>query len=249
MRIIHLITTYNEAENVSKLIPKLQKFYLKHPKYDFFTLFVDDSTDTTPDIILQAQKHDRRLKIILGKHQGLGAAAIQGYKYALKKLRPDVIVTNEADFAYDHTQITTMIAKIKQGYDVVVASRHMPGSNTQGWTISRRLNHWVANTFFATWIAGGNYTTDHNGEFRAIRVKGVLDRIRWTNFPTGFAFFNYLLFRLHLLTPKFYEFPITYRFRTAGESKISFNYRYAKKYFQNVWEYACVCIEIRAKVK
>jgi len=171
---------------------------------------------------------------------------VKGYKYALAKLKPQIIISNEADFAYDHTKIPFMIRKVTQGFDVVVASRHVPGGTTaKGWSVSRHLNHWVANTFFASWVAGGNYVGDHNGAFRAIRVKGVLDKMKWTGFPSGFAFFNYLLFKLHTITPKFYEFPVAYHFRTQGESKISFNVKYVKSYLRNISEYILVCLAIR----
>ncbi len=245
MRVVHLITTYNEAENVVLLIPKLQKFYKNHPKIKFVTLFVDDSRDATPKIIKRFQKKDTSILLAPGHSRGLGAAMIRGYHYALARLNPDIIITNEADFAYDHTRIPLMVKKIGEGYDVIVASRHTPGGTTQGWTWSRHLNHWLANTFFANWVAGGNYVSDHNGEFRAIRVKGVLDQITWTGFPSGFAFFNYLLFKLHQITPKFYEFPITYRFRTLGESKVSFNPKYLVSYLKSILEYIYVCLKIR----
>lgn len=245
MRIVHLIPTYNEADNVTELIPQLQQFYSKNSKHKFLTLFVDDSRDATVRIIKQFQKKDKSLLLVPGNSQGLGAAMVRGYRYALSHLKPDIIVTNEADFAYDHTKIQLMIAKIEQGFDVIVASRHVPGGTTEGWTWSRHLNHWAANTFFADWIAGGNYVSDHNGAFRAIRVKGVLDQINWEGFPTGFAFFNYLLFKLHQITPKFYELAIIYHFRIRGESKISFNFKYLKSYLKNVGEYIWVCLKIK----
>ncbi len=245
MHITHLIPTYNEAENVVLLIPSLQKLYSKNPKNEFTTVFVDDSNDNTPKIINAFQKKDKSIKLITGPHRGLGAAVIFGYKYTLKNFKPDIVVTNEADFAYDHAKIPLMVKLIEQGFDVVVASRHVPGGTTMGWTWSRHLNHWAANTLFADWIARGNYVSDHNGAFRAIRVKGVLDQIKWKGFPTGFAFFNYLLFKLHQINPQFYEFPTVYSFRARGESKVSFNLKYLTSYLKNVGEYIWVCLKIR----
>lgn len=245
LTIVHLIPTYNESENVTLLLPSLSKLYRQHAKYRFLTLFVDDSSDNTSEIIISYRKNHKDIIIIKGHRKGLGSAMIQGYRYALAKLKPDIIISNEADFAYEHALIPKMIEKINNGFDVVIASRHVPGGTTKGWTFSRHANHWIANTLFASWIAGGDYVTDHNGAFRAIRVKGVLNQISWKSFPLGFAFFNYLLFRLRIITTKFYEFPVTYHFRTEGESKISFNPKYIKSYFRNIREYISVCIKIR----
>ena len=247
MRVTHLIPTYNESENIRRLLPKLQKFYLRHRRHKFCTLIIDDSTDDTCKLIKQFQKKDPSIISKLGPRQGLGTAMVYGYRYAMRHLKPDIIITNEADFAYNHEKISLMLQKIAVGYDVVVASRHCPGGTTNGWTWSRHLNHWIANTFFATWIAGNSYVSDHNGAFRAIRVKTVLDKIVWFGFPKGFAFLNYLLYVISTKTNRFYEFPTTYHFRTRGESKISFNQKYLLSYLYNIYEYITFCLYIRFK--
>jgi len=60
--VVHLIPTFNEAENIRRLLPSLSKLYKLHPKYKFRTLFVDDySTDGTINIIQQCQKRDKSI--------------------------------------------------------------------------------------------------------------------------------------------------------------------------------------------
>lgn len=216
-------------------------------KYKFLTLIVDDnSPDGTGRVIQKYMLRNRNIVLLKGKKQGLGVAMIRGYRYAMEKLKADIVVSNEADGAYDPNKIPFMIKKIEAGWDVVVASRHVAHGQTQGWTVSRKLNHWVANTFFATWIAGVYQVRDHNGAFRAIRVKGVLDNLDFSNFPIrGFGFFSYCLFRLTKVTDKFYEFPVTYKFRTRGESKVSFNPKYIKTYIKDILEYVFLSLKIR----
>ncbi len=246
MRVVHIIPTYNERENIELLLEQLLKTAKTDKKRRHFILVVDDnSPDGTGDLVKKWMKKDKRINLSVGKKQGLGTAMIRGLKYAMQKLVADVVVPNEADFAFDPKYILPALKKIDQGYDVVVGSRHVGKGNTQGWTLNRQLNHWVANTLFATWVAGIGEVHDHNGAFRAVRVKGVLDKLNFKDYPTGFGFFCYWLYKLTLVTVKFYELPVTYQFRTRGESKVSFNPKYLLGYLHDVGEYIKLAFTIR----
>ena len=168
----------------------------------------------------------------------------RGIKYALNTLKADVVITNEADFAFDPFKIPKLLKKLGEGYDVVIASRHVGEGKTEGWTWERKLNHWIANTFFATWVAGVNEVTDHNGAFRTVRSE-ILRKINWGDMPKGFGFFNYWLYKMIGVTDKVCEIPVTYKFRTKGESKVSFNPKYIWTYLRDVGEYIWVCFKIR----
>ena len=242
-----MIPTYNEIENIDKLLSDLSLRQKKSKKHKIEVLIVDDnSPDGTGEVVKQYQNKNKWIYLLTGKKKGLGSAMIRGYKYALGQLKPDVIVTNEADFAFDFKHLNYMLGSLEKGNDVVVGSRHVGVGKTSGWTVSRRLNHWVANTIFATWVAGVGEVYDHNGAFRAIRVKGVLDKINFDLLKTkGFAFFFYFLYETAKVTNKFDEFPVIYRFRQRGESKVSFNIKYIKTYIRDVFEYMSHAIKIR----
>ena len=247
MRVTIIIPTYNERENIGDLIEKTFKV-VRGKDDDYRILVVDDnSPDGTGDIVQKFKsKFKSKIKLLRAKKEGVGKAMIRGYKYALKKLNPDIIVSTEADFAYDPRYIPQAVAKIKEGYDVVVGSRHVGIGKTEGWTRNRKINHWVANNFFATFVAGVTEVYDHNGAFRAIRVKGVLDKINLSKIDfTGFGFFSYFLFKLTQITDKLYELPIIYRFRKRGESKVSFNPKYFGTYLHDVFEYIILSFKIR----
>ncbi len=246
MRITVIIPTYNEKENIKEIIKKT--FDAVKGKGDEYTVLVvdDNSPDGTGPLIKGLEAKFGRLKLLSGKKEGVGKAMIRGYLYTLRNLKPDIVVSTEADFAYDPKYIPDATGKIKEGFDVVVGSRHVGIGKTEGWTLSRKLNHWVANKFFATWIAGVGEVHDHNGAFRAIRVKGVLDKVDFKKIKiSGFGFFSYFLFKLTQSTDKFYELPITYRFRTKGESKVSFNPKYFMTYLHDVLEYIFLSFKIR----
>jgi len=235
-----MIPTYNEKENITKLLRELSA-------QSFEILIVDDlSPDGTADVVKAFQKKHSNIHLLSHRKEGLGKAMIRGYKYALQKFNPDVIVTNEADFGFSFRHLPKMLAKIKDGYDVVVTSRHVGNGRSEGWTVSRRLNHFLANTFFAGWVAGVDAVKDRNGAMRAVRVKGVLDKLDFNRFPTrGFAFFFFQIYKLSKITDKFYEIPSVFRFRSRGESKVSFNPKYFRTYLADILEYIRLAFAIR----
>jgi glycosyltransferase involved in cell wall biosynthesis len=247
MRITILIPTLNEQENILPLLKDIYSKIKKLPKHKFSILIVDShSKDKTIPLIKSFQKKHKNLHLIFDTQEGLGKAMCIGYQHAIKKLKAQAVITNEADFAFDFKHLPYMINRLNEGFDVVVGSRHVGIGKTEGWTLSRRLNHYTANKIFATWIAGVNQVYDHNGAFRAIRVKGVLDNIDFSCLPSkGFGFFFYSMYLLTELTDKIDEFPVIYRFRQKGESKVSFNKKYIKRYLRDVLEYMKLALLIR----
>lgn len=248
MRVVILIPTYNEIENIEKLLKDLLSITKFTKKHKVQILIVDDnSPDGTGEFVKKYQKKNKDIILLSGAKKGLGRAMVRGYKYAIDKMKADIVVTNEADFAFDiKKHFPKMIEKIGNGVDVVVGSRHVGVGKTEGWTLKRKLNHWVANTFFATWVAGVTEVYDHNGAFRAIRVRGVLDSIGLENIKVGgFGFFFYSIYKLTTVTDKIVEIPVTYRFRKSGESKVSFNSKYFRTYLKDVLEYIVLSFKIR----
>ena len=246
MLVVHIIPTYNEKENIGLFLTALLKIKHQDKRRRHLILVVDDnSPDGTGQLVRQFTLKHRFVYLLSGAKHGLGKAMIRGLVYAVKKLKADVVIPNEADFAFDPKYILPALKKIDQGYDVVVGSRHVGDGRTEGWTISRKINHWIANTLFATWVADVRQVSDHNGAFRAVRVKGVLDKLSFNNYPIGFGFFCYWLFKLTQVTDKFYELPVVYKFRTRGESKISFNPKYLGNYLRDIMEYIDLSFQIR----
>jgi dolichol-phosphate mannosyltransferase len=247
-RVIFLIPTYNEIENIELLLKSLKKLISKLSKYQSLVLVVDDnSPDGTGELVKRWSRKDKKFILLSGEKCGLGKAMIRGYLYAINKLKADIVISNEADFAFDWKHVPLMLKKINEGYDVVIGSRHVGVGKTEGWTLTRRLNHWVANTFFATWVAGVRQVYDHNGAFRAIRAD-ILRKIPLKDLPArGFSFFFYSLYEMTCVTDKFFEFPVVYKFRTRGESKVSFNSRYIKTYISDIFEYATLAFKVFLK--
>lgn len=223
MKVVNIIPTYNERENIRRMLKALIEIAEKNPQYEFAHLVVDDnSPDGTGEVVKEYAKKHKNIKLITGPKKGLGYALIRGYKYAMEKMGADVIIPNDADFQWDPYKIPELLAKIEEGYDVVVASRHIKGGGIEKWSLYRKLNHWLANDIFAGLIAGVSEVKDHSGNFKAIRAANLrqvpLDKIK----ITGFGFQNYILYELSKTGAKFTEVPTIFRERKAGKSKLIF---------------------------
>ncbi len=223
MKVVNIIPTYNEKENIGRMLDALLDIAKKNPKYHFAHLVVDDnSPDGTAEIVKQYMKKYKEIELITGPKKGLGWALIRGYQHAMDKMGAEVIIPNDVDFQFDPYKIPELLAKIDEGYDVVVASRHIAGGGVEKWSLYRKLNHLLANDIFAGIVAGVSEVKDHSGNFKAIRVanlrKVALNDIK----VTGFGFQNYILYELSKTGAKFTEVPTIFRERKAGKSKLIF---------------------------
>ena len=196
MKIAHIIPTYNEKENIAKMIDIINSITKRHSTWTSDIIVVDDySPDGTSSIVKKLQKKYKNVFLLSKKKEGLGKALIKGYDYAVKTLHADVVIPNDADFQWNPDDFPKLIERIENGFDVVVASRHVKGGKVIGWNWFRNLNHNVSNTLLAWWVAGVHEVKDHAGNFKAIRVKGVLDKVRLQNMKNaGFSFQLHILY-------------------------------------------------------
>lgn len=243
MKVIHIIPTYNEQENIGRMIEEINSIGKIYPQWKNDILIIDDySPDGTAKVVYGYKKKHHNVHLLLKKKEGLGRALIYGYKYALNKLKADVVIPNDADFQWNPQDYPKLLEKIDDGYDVVVASRHVAGGKVIGWNWFRKLNHDVSNSFLAWWVAGVHEVKDHAGNFKAIRVKNVLDKVALSGMKNaGFSFQLHILYELSKTGARFTEVPVEFRERRYGESKIGFN-RY---YLRDVIEYIRSAIMIR----
>lgn len=243
MKIVHIIPTYNEKENIGLMIDQLIALSKKHTSWQTHILVIDDSSpDQTGAIVKRYQKKYSNIHLLTKKKVGLGSALIVGFEYAINTLHADVVVPNDADFQWDPADFPKLVSKIEEGYDVAVASRHVKGSGVSDWSAFRRINHEISNSLLAWFLAGVKEVHDHAGNFKAIRVKGILDQIPLSQMRNvGFSFQLRILYELSKTGAKFIEVPVIFHERRRGESKIGFN----KHYIRDVGEYIISSLSIR----
>ncbi|OGG00521.1 hypothetical protein A2Y99_03735 [Candidatus Gottesmanbacteria bacterium RBG_13_37_7] len=243
MKIVHIIPTYNEKENIGKMITELINIGKKFSAWKSEILIVDDnSPDGTGKVVLNYKIKYPHIHLITRKKEGLGKALIDGYEFAINKLHADIVVPNDADFQWNPKDFPKLVKKIEEGYDVAVGSRHIPGGKVIGWNWFRKLNHEISNSILAWWVAGVHEVIDHAGNFKAIRVKNILDKVQLRKINNaGFSFQLHILYELSKTGAKFIEVPMVFKERRFGKSKIGFN-RY---YIRDVIEYIKSSIQIR----
>ena len=245
--VVNIIPTYNEAENVLPMLRALAEVERDNPAFRFSTLVVDDrSPDGTGELVAGYARTHPEVTLLSKPREGLGRAMKAGYQHAIGELGADIVVTLDCDFQWNPADIPLLLEVIDQGNDVALASRHANGGSLRGWPLGRRITHWIANFFFATVVAGSWEVRDHNGNFRAIRVAGILDRIEWEANPVrGYAFFNALIYELSKLGARFREIPVGFRWRERGETKVGFSPKYLRTFVRDTLEYIGVCCRIR----
>jgi dolichol-phosphate mannosyltransferase len=139
-KVIVVLPAYNEQENLPGLLDNLAEA-LADASLNFEIVVVDDgSSDATPDILsqrgtqlpLRVQRHER--------NQGLGGTIRDGLFFANQLAgAKDVVLTMDADETHTPGLILRMVRMIKEGHDVVIASRYQPGARVIGLSWHRRV--------------------------------------------------------------------------------------------------------------
>lgn len=220
MRIVLIIPTYNERENIGRLIDQLQEVFRPLP-HEMQILVVDDSSpDGTASVVRERQSRASNVHLLEGSKQGLGAAYIRGMRHALDELGADAVFEMDADFSHKPADVPRLIAALEQGADFVIGSRYVRGGTIpKEWAIYRRLNSRFGN-LVARYVAGIYRVHDCTAGFRAIRGT-VLRGIDMQAFRIqGYAFQIALLHAAVAEGAKVVELPVDFVDRTAGESKL-----------------------------
>lgn len=145
-----MLPAFNEESSLKTLLDRTH-LAMMETRSTYEVIVVDDgSTDRTLDI---AESLADQYPITIVKHStnlGLGAAIRDGLVEACGASAPDdVIVTLDADNTHTPELIVRMNRMIREGHDVVIASRYQRGGRTIGLPLSRRLVSWAANLFLA----------------------------------------------------------------------------------------------------
>jgi len=234
MKVVNMLATYNEKDNIEPMVETLEKIAQKNKKYDFVTLVVDShSPDGTGEIVKDLAKRKKNL-FLLETPRGLGISLIQGFQYAISKLKADIVIPNDCDFQWDPEMIPGLLKKIEQGYDVVVPSRHAKGGR-DNFNAFRKLTHFISNTLVNYYWGGIREVHDLAGNFKAIRVKNILDKVALDRLNVrGYVIQSTMIYELSKTQAKFIEIPAIYGDRRAGQAKVGFNTQFIKDIFETV---------------
>ena len=214
MRCLVIIPTYNEKDNIERLIPKV---LAKSEELDL--LVVDDnSPDKTFQLVENIARDNPSVSLIKRKGKlGLGSAYVAGFKYAIEK-GYDCIIQMDADFSHNPKDITKLLKGIERN-DCVIGSRYISGINVVNWSFFRLFISYMASHYVR--IITGLPVKDPTGGFKCIKISTLktinLDKI----LSDGYSFQIEMTYRIWLKNFSIKEIPIIFTERQAGKSKLS----------------------------
>jgi dolichol-phosphate mannosyltransferase len=206
--------TYNEAENVERIIPDVLS---RSPELD--VLVIDDnSPDRTGDMVERMAGANPRIHLVRrpGK-QGLGTAYVAGFRYALEHAY-DYCFEMDSDFSHPPEKIPEMIGLLRD-YDLVIGSRYCDGVSVVNWPMKRLLLSFAACTYAR--VMTGCPVRDLTAGFKAYRT----DMLRRLDLGAlkedGYGFQIEVVFNIWRRGGRIKETPIVFTERRAGVSKMS----------------------------
>lgn len=213
---IVIIPTYNEKENIEKIIRKV--FSLS---FSYHILIIDDgSPDGTGAIVKSLQtEFDERLHLEerTGK-LGLGTAYIHGFKWCLER-DYEYIFEMDADFSHNPKDLIKLRQACVEGADLAIGSRYIKGVNVVNWPMKRVLISYFASGYVR--LITGTDIRDATAGFVCYKRKVLqtipLNKIKFV----GYAFQIEMKFTAVKYGFNVVEVPIIFTDRTEGTSKMS----------------------------
>jgi dolichol-phosphate mannosyltransferase len=209
-----IVPTFNEADNVGELIPRILE---QDPGID--VLVVDDnSSDGTGRIVDEIRNGEPRVHILhRPTKMGLGTAYVAGFRHALEH-GYDYVFEMDADFSHDPDSLPAFLEAI-QDADLVVGSRYLNGVTVVNWPLSRLILSYSANLYtrLITWMP----VKDATGGFKCFR-RTTLESIDLASVHSdGYGFQIEMNFKVWRQGLRVKEIPILFVDRRVGISKMN----------------------------
>jgi dolichol-phosphate mannosyltransferase len=216
MKSLVIIPTYNEKDNIERMIRKVLSL-----KPGYHLLIIDDgSPDGTARIVKELMNEYNNCLHIIEREskQGLGTAYITGFKWAKENLY-DIIFEMDADFSHNPDDLVRLHEACMNGADLAIGSRYIKGVNVVNWPMKRVLMSYFASIYVR--MITGMKIMDSTAGFKCYK-RHVLDAIDLDNIRfKGYAFQIEMKFIAWKLGFNIVEVPIVFTERTEGASKMS----------------------------
>ncbi len=210
-----VIPTYNEAENIDAMLDRLLALPI-----DTEILVVDDSSSDGTDkmVLVKAQDFPGRVHLLSRPvKDGLGAAYLAGFHWALDSGEYESVVQMDADFSHDPADVPRLVAYLEDA-DLVIGSRYVQGGGVTDWSLGREaLSKW-GNAYSRAVL--GVRVRDLTGGFKAWRTS-LLSDLNWVACnANGYGFQIQTTVIALSLGARVMEIPIIFRDRQYGASKM-----------------------------
>lgn len=213
-----ILPTYCEAANIRQLIQEIESLGQK-----IAILVIDDSSpDGTANIVRSLQtEYNNILLLVRPKKSGLGTAITDGFKLFLSlKHPPRSIITMDADYSHNPTDIMRLVSTLGNKFDLVIGSRYCFKGKTVDWSIMRYSISKVAN-FMASLVIGAK-VRDYTSGLRCYSTNLVMNILGDLHSQT-YEIQIETIRQANIRGFKITEIPITFVNRKKGKSKLAFN--------------------------
>ncbi len=213
-RVLVVIPTYNEAENLQPVVARLRASV---PEAD--ALVVDDgSPDGTGDVADRLAAADPSVRVLhRTRKAGLGAAYIAGFRSALAD-GYDVVVEMDSDGSHAPEELPRLLTALREA-DLVIGSRWVPGGQIRNWPLYRQIISVGGSTYARVLLRFP--VRDSTSGYRAFR-RQVLEELKLDEVASqGYCFQIDLAWKTWRSGFRVREVPITFTEREVGRSKMS----------------------------
>lgn len=208
-RIGIVLATLNERENLSILLSEIASVLPEVPEI----VIVDDgSVDGTREFVRAVASRHPQIKFVFNDcPQTIARAHEQG----IRASSAPILIFMDADLQHPPQAIPSMVARLSDGFDVVIGSRYLPGGDTGTRTAIRGVISRIAGLMARIWLSCVRGVSDPNSGFFGVRREAlVLSKVS----PRGYYTLLFLLARMK--QPRIAEVPYVFRERQNGESKV-----------------------------
>jgi dolichol-phosphate mannosyltransferase len=227
-RAVVVTPTFDEKENIADLIEAVLVEEVSVDAFELHVLVADShSADGTLEIVAALAARNPRVHLLDVQERGIGIGLFRGFQYAIDALGADVLIEMDADFQHNPEDIPHFLAKIDEGYDVVVGSRFVDGSVNR-MPFYRKVLSVAANQVVRNAL-GLHGITEITTSYRAFTKEAFL-KVDPTTVPwqeKSFIFVPVFLVRLLETGARATEIPMTMHPRTQGYSKMNY-WRYIR---------------------
>jgi dolichol-phosphate mannosyltransferase len=215
-----ILPTYNEAENIAAIVAAAGDVLARATEGAYKILIVDDgSPDGTGEIADRLAGESQQVEVLHRMEKnGIGPAYLAGFRYALDR-GAAYVMEMDSDFSHDPADLARLLGAVREGADLALGSRYVPGGGVSDWGLLRRLVSEGGSTY-ARWVLGLG-VRDLTGGFKCFK-REVLEAIHFDGVRSqGYAFQVELTYRVVRAGFDVVEVPIVFKDRQLGQSKMS----------------------------
>ena len=210
-----VLGTYNERENLSKLIPIIETIFDGNGINGEIVVVDDNSPDGTSELARELGERYGNIRLMRRPNKmGPGSAHADGYRFA----KGTIIVGMDTDFSHDPNDIPRFLQRIAEGFDVVVGSRYVRGGQYEVrsfQTLKKSIASRLGNVLIH--ILSRVPVHDFTTSLRAIRNE-VIRNVSTES--AGNSFFMEFIVKAYRKGYRTTEVPIVFKDRVIGKSKL-----------------------------